>query len=64
MCNPYSQNSERQLFDVVWIEGSCLQINVPMLGLEAGFHPTSDTMLCYEQKRQDIHVEYSIYGIS
>ena len=37
------------------------KINGPILGLEAGFQTTSDTMLCCKQKRQDIHVESGLY---
>ena len=44
-----------QLFGVVWIGGLCSLINGSMLGLEAGCHPTSDTMLCNEENRQDFH---------
>ena len=57
MCGPLSQSSQRQLFGIVLVERLCLLINGPMWGVEDGFQTTSDTMLCSEQKRHNVHVE-------
>ena len=53
-----------QLFGVVWIGGLCSLINGSMLGLEAGYQTGSDTMLCNEEKRQDFHIEQTIYYVN
>ena len=50
-----------QLFGVVWIGGLYSPINGLMLGLEAGFQTSSDTMLCSEEKKQDFHIKHTIY---